>query len=272
MDLATTIGIALGLLSLIGGFLLEGGEVSALLQIGAAIIVFGGTFGAVIASFGIEQIKSVIPLVKIAFVQKKQNHIETIRVMTKMATVSRREGLLALEEYIDQLKDNLFLQKGLQLVIDSAEPEMIRDILQLEIANIEERHKLGAKVFEAAGGFAPTMGIIGTVMGLVHVLSNLSQPDTLGHSIALAFIATLYGVMSANVVYLPIANKLKLRSRDEIIIREMETEGLLSIQSGENPNIVKEKLMAFLPNQARQEFLLEEQNGGQGGSNEKKAS
>lgn len=254
MDISTTIGILLGLISLTMGFLMEGGSMGALLQLGAAIIVFGGTFGAVIASYTLGQLKMIVPLLKVAFMEKKHDPLDTINKIVEMATVSRREGILYLENHLEEFENNKFMQKGLQMIIDGSDPELVRDILNLEISYIQERHHIGAKVFETAGGFAPTMGIIGTVMGLVHVLSNLSEPSELGHAIALAFIATLYGVASANVIYFPIGNKLKVRSQSEILLREIEAEGLLSLQAGENPQIIREKLLVFLPPSRRIEL------------------
>ncbi|WP_339061314.1 MotA/TolQ/ExbB proton channel family protein [Tepidibacillus marianensis] len=167
--------------------------------------------------------------------------------MVEYSTLARREGVLAIEQHYQKMEDNPFLKEGLMLVVDGVDPQLIREILEIEIANIEARHDKGSKIFDMAGGYAPTMGIIGTVMGLVHVLGNLSNPDSLGPSIAVAFIATLYGVSSANVLYLPIGSKLKARSQMEILIKELEVEGILSIQAGENPQMLRKKLLAFLP-------------------------
>ncbi|MFV9511512.1 flagellar motor protein [Tepidibacillus sp. LV47] len=265
MDLSTVIGLILGLSGLIGGFILEGGHASSLLQLTAFMIVFGGTFGAVIISFPMEQLKTVPKLLKIAFTEKKLNVHESIQQLVEFSTLARREGILAVEQHYDKMEGNPFLKEGMMLVVDGVDPQLIREILEIEIANIEARHEKGIRIFEAAGGYAPTMGIIGTVMGLVHVLGNLSDPDSLGPSIAVAFIATLYGVSSANVIYLPIASKLRARSQMEVLIKELEVEGILSIQAGENPQMLRKKLLAFLPPAMRE---LEQEKTFAGEANE----
>lgn len=251
MDITTVVGLILGIVSLILGFTMEGGQVGALLQITAAIIVFGGTFGAVAVGMPLEQLKQVPKILKIAFVQKKQNPLAVIEDMVQLAMVARREGILALEEKIETYEDE-FLKNGIRYVVDGIEPDLVRSILETELSFIESRHAKGAAIFEQAAGYAPTMGIIGTVMGLVQVLGSLSNVGELGPKIAVAFIATLYGVSSANVIYFPIANKLKARSREEVMIRELMIEGILSIQAGENPTILGQKLKAFLAPKLRE--------------------
>lgn len=252
MDLSSIIGIILGFALLIGGFLLEGGHFVSLLEVTAAMIVFGGTVGAVMISFSMEDIKQVPKLFKIVFTEKKYEVNELITTLCGFAEKARREGLLCLERETAGIDDD-FLRQGIQLVVDGTDPALVRDILETQIDFTDERHKTGAEIFEAAGGYSPTMGIIGTVMGLVHVLGNLSDPESLGPSIAVAFIATLYGVAFANVVYLPMANKLKIKSKQERFIREIALEGILSIQAGDNPSIVREKLRAFLSEKVRQD-------------------
>ncbi|UOF91354.1 flagellar motor protein [Fodinisporobacter ferrooxydans] len=251
MDLTSIGGIVLGLASLVVAFVLEGGQLGSLFQITAAIIVFGGTFGAVIVSFPMEQLKTVPSLLKIVFTSKPKEPLTMIDELIKLATIARREGILALEEQIEDAKDEFF-KNGIRLVVDGVDPELVRSILETELTYIENRHEAGAGVLEAAGGYSPTLGIIGTVMGLVHVLGNLSDVTKLGPLIATAFIATLYGVSSANLLYLPMANKLKIRSKQEILTREIMIEGILSIQAGENPNILGQKLKAFLAPKERE--------------------
>jgi len=251
MDFATVIGLVLGILSLIVGFVLEGGTVSSLIQGTAAMIVFGGTFGAVIVGTPFRTLKKVPFILKYAFFEKRQKPEEIIEKLISLANTSRREGLLALEGQLDELGDNEFLKEGIQMIIDGAEAEMIEDILNRKIERYEDEILSIGKIFEAAGGFAPTMGIIGTVMGLVHVLGELDDAAKLGPSIAVAFIATLYGVSSANVIYLPIFNKIKARLEQQIVIMELQAEGLMSIQYGENSTILKNKLSAFLDNNGR---------------------
>ena len=246
MDLTTIIGLVLGVFSLVGGFIFEGGHPGALLAPTAALIVFGGTFGAVAVGVSMEDLKNMPKWFSIAFQEKHKIDItELIQRLAGIADRARREGLLSLEQELPEIEDN-FLRQGLQLIIDGTDPELTRNMLETEMFAVEERHKIGIGFFEAAGGYAPTMGIIGTVMGLVHVLGNLSDPSSLGPSIATAFIATLYGVASANVAWLPIATKLKKKSHHEKMVKEMVMEGVLSIQAGENPTIIREKLLSFL--------------------------
>jgi len=252
VDLASLIGIVLGFSMLIGGFMLEGGHFTSLLEPTAAMIVFGGTAGATMASFSMEDIKQVGALFKITFSEKKFEVNDLIGTLCGFAEKARREGLLSLERETANIDDE-FLRQGVQLVVDGTDPSLVRDILETQIDFTDQRHKIGADIFEAAGGYSPTMGIIGTVMGLVHVLSNLSDPESLGPSIAVAFIATLYGVCFANVAWLPIGHKLKLKSKQERFMREIALEGILSIQAGDNPSIVREKLRAFLSASLRRE-------------------
>ncbi|MHB1127393.1 MAG: flagellar motor protein [Bacillota bacterium] len=248
MDIALIGGILLGAIALVGGFMMEGGEVGALIVVTAGVIVFGGTAGAVIASFPMSELKKVPAIVKVALLGKDAEPIGIIDLIVQLATRARREGLLAIEPEIDRV-EHPYLRKGLQMIVDGTDPSVVKNSMELSIYNTEQRHKMGANVFESAGGYAPTMGIIGTVMGLVLVLSNLEEPETLGHSIAVAFIATLYGVASANVVWLPIASKLKNKSKNETMIMEMMMEGVLAIQEGQNPKLIQARLTNFLRSQ-----------------------
>jgi len=226
----------------------------------AAMIVFGGTIGATIVAFSLNEIATVPKLFKVILFQKPVDEISLIEQLVTLADKVRREGLLYLENELPNMEDS-FMRKGIQLVVDGTEPELVRQIMETEMYSIQERHYTGASIFEAAGGYAPTMGIIGTVMGLVHVLSNLESPETLGPSIALAFIATLYGVGSANLLWLPIAAKLKNLSKKEAIQREMMLEGILSIQAGYNPILIRERLTAFLKPKSGSEAGEEETGG-----------
>lgn len=254
MDLTTLIGLLLGFGGLIGGFVMEGGHVGGLLVDTAAMIVFGGTFGAVAISFGFEELKTLPGFFKKIFTERKIDFAGSVETLVEIADKARREGLLSLESQLTEI-DNEFLQRGLQLVIDGTDPELTRNMLEMEIEAHEKRERLGIDIFTAAGGFAPTMGIIGTVMGLVHVLSNLSSPDKLGPSIAVAFIATLYGVSSANLLWLPFANKIRVKGARQLILMDMILEGILSIQAGENPRVIKEKLMTFLPPEEKEALI-----------------
>ncbi len=258
MDVTTLGGLLLGVAALILAFVLEGGTVGALFSHTALLIVIGGTIGATVISFPLEDLKTVPALLKTAFREKKYDFIGLIQQLMQLADQARREGLLSLERNLAEI-DDPFLKLGLQLAIDGTEATLLRDLLETEIYCMEERHRNGIALFEAAGGYAPTMGIIGTVLGLVHVLGNMERPEDLGPAIAVAFIATLYGVSTANLFWLPIAAKLKNRSKKERLYRELALEGILSIQAGENPALIREKLRVFLDQ--RQRALEEARRG-----------
>lgn len=245
MDFTTVVGIIVGLIGLIGGYAMDGGHISALVIPSAMLIVFGGTIGAVVISFPRSQLKHVGKAIRLAFLEPKRDPQHTIDELVDMATVARREGVLALEQRALE-HPNEFVKDGLMMVVDGTDPELTRQILELEIDAKEQHHESYAKVFEAAGGYSPTMGIIGTVMGLIHVLGNLSNPDKLGPAIAVAFTATLYGVASANLIYLPIANKIKIRGKEIVGEMELLLEGMLGLQAGENPQLIRKKLTSFL--------------------------
>ncbi len=257
MDLATLIGLLVGLGGLIGGFLLEGGHGSMLMVKTAAIIVFGGTFGAVIVSFTTEELRHVPEALKNVFSQKQVDYMTVLNQIVNTADKARREGLLSLESQLSEIDDE-FLTRGLQLVIDGTDPELTRNMLEMEIEAFEKEKMIGSEIFMVAGGYAPTMGIIGTVMGLVHVLSSISEPDKLGGAIAVAFLATLYGVASANVLWLPFGTKLRIKAEKEVYLRDLILEGILSIQAGENPRVIREKLITFLPTDIRKVSAAEE--------------
>jgi chemotaxis protein MotA len=250
MKASTAIGIAVAIGGLAIGGLLEGASPAAFFNIPALLIVLGGTFGATFAGTTIEKIKLIPTLYKKAMGSDKPDMAAQLELLVGFAERARREGLLALDEEVAELDDE-FTRKGLQLVVDGTDPELVREILENEIDGMMGRHHAAVSPFEKAGGFAPTMGIIGTVMGLVHVLENLDAPATLGPAISGAFIATLYGVGSANVVFLPTANKLKAMSSEEVELRTMTLEGILSIQAGDNPRVVADKLLSFIPPEER---------------------
>ncbi|MBP2650220.1 MAG: chemotaxis protein MotA [Firmicutes bacterium] len=245
MDLVTVGGLFVGICALLIGVVVEGGHLSGLVSLPAFIIIFGGTIGATAIGFSVKELKAVPSMLRIAFFEQEQDSALLIKTMSKFAETARRNGLLALEDELVAIDDK-FLLKGMQLVIDGTDAELVRNIMETELAFIQERHNKGASIFDAAGGYAPTMGIIGTVMGLVHVLGNLQDAEALGPAIATAFLATLYGIFSANIFFLPIAAKLKNRSSNQIIVYEIALEGILSVQAGDNPRIVEEKLEAFL--------------------------
>lgn len=245
MDLATVIGLLLAWGALIGSLLMEGGEFNSLINVPAALLVFGGTIGASISSFRMNQLMGLPGILRQAFTEKPLDMPEVISLLVRLAERARRDGMLALESEAERIDDE-FMKRGLRLAVDGTDPELLRDILSTDIHFLQARHKTGESIFTTMGGFAPTLGIIGTVMGLIHMLANLSNPDKMGPLIAGAFIATLYGVSSANLIFLPIGNKLRARSAEEVLIREVMLEGVIAIQAGDNPRLVEEKLKAFL--------------------------
>lgn len=246
MELSTPIGLVLGFGALLGAFMMEGGSPVMLLSPSAAIIVLGGTIAAILIAFPLKSVLVLPKLVMQTFFSAPGDPEEVVNAFVELADKARREGLLALEEDSKNIEDP-FMRKGVMLVVDGVDPEVVRDIMETDASLVAERHSTGQGMLAAMGGFAPTMGIIGTVMGLVNVLSNLADPEHLGESIAVAFIATLYGVVTANILWLPLGNKLKKKSEMELHVRYLMVEGVLAVQAGENPRIVREKLNAFLP-------------------------
>ena len=241
----TAIGLGAGLGLLLIGGMLEGTAPTAFLSLPAAVIVLGGTAAATLAAVGLERFRLIPTLYRKAFRAEEPDLPGRLELMVSLAELARREGLLAVDNRLPEI-DDPFTRKGLQLIVDGADPETVRDVLENEMDGVAARHHAGAQPFEKAGGLAPTMGILGTVMGLVHVLKNIAQPDTVGPAISSAFIATLYGVAAANVVFLPVAARLKALSTSELELYAMTLEGVLSIQAGDNPAIVRDKLLAFV--------------------------
>ena len=251
MDPGTFAGIALALGCLFGSVVMEGGNPAAIIAPGPLILVFGGTFGVAMASGLLKDATGITNILKGALLAKKHEPDEAIKQVVSFAERARREGLLALEESAKTI-DDPFLKKGIELAVDGTDPEELREILENEISSMKARHKVGMKFFENMGGFAPTLGILGTVLGLVHVLENLSEPGKLGPLISSAFIATLWGVLSANIFWLPMANKLKRVSDIEVHHRELLLEGILSIQAGANPRVIEQKLLTYLAPKERE--------------------
>ncbi|HUV94362.1 MAG TPA: motility protein A [Anaerolineae bacterium] len=245
MEISTVIGLVLGLGSVLGMVLLEGGSPAELIGIPAGVIVFGATFAASFVQFPLKVVLSLPKLIIQSFQTLEANSTETIDQLVALADRARRDGLLALEEAAGQLDDQ-FLQKGIMLVVDGVDSKTVSEIMETEMALASERHEAGFGLLEAMGGYAPTMGILGTVMGLVNVLSQLANPEELGRLIASAFLATLYGIGSANLLWLPLAGKLRGKDDKEMLARRMMKAGVLSIQAGESPRIVRDKLESFL--------------------------
>lgn len=245
MDLSSIIGIAVGLLGLIAGYLYEGhfdfSLLGSLFQPSAAFIVFGGTIGCLLVSYPLSELSQLPSLIKIVFTQKQYNEVDIINNLANLSEKARKDGLLSLEQDA-QSNENELVKKGLALVVDGIETDVIKDILIRESYLHENIFENGAKIFESAGGFSPTMGVLGTVMGMVSILKNLTNPEELGPMISVAFVATLYGVLFANLFWIAFATKIKVKAAREKMISDLIIEGLLSIQAGENPRIIKEKL------------------------------
>ncbi|MHB1955172.1 MAG: flagellar motor protein [Sulfobacillus sp.] len=246
IDASALGGIIFGIVALISGFVLEGGRAGALLQGTAALIVIGGTIGATAIAYSVDELKQVPKLVRMALTRTTFDPVQLIDQLARYSDIARKQQVLALESEIPLAHDE-FLEKGLQLIVDNADPVLLKQMLEADIYARLAQQKMGASVFEAAGGYAPTMGIIGTVMGLVHVLGELTgNPNALAAAIGLAFIATLYGVSTANLLWLPMAHNLKNKAKHDLLMRQIALEGLLSIQQGMPPSLLKDKLMSFI--------------------------
>jgi chemotaxis protein MotA len=246
MDISTLVGVIVALVIVFVVQALEGGSAASIILIPSMILVFGGAFAAGMAGGVLRDATGVGKLLKKAFTAKVRPPNMLVDDIVKLAERARREGLLALEDAVKTV-EHPFLKRGLQLAIDGTDPEELHDILHAEVGAKKKADKAGGKIFEQMGGYAPTIGIIGTVMGLVHVLENLNKPESLGHSIAAAFVATLWGVLSANVIWLPIAARLARLSGIEAEEMELVIDGVLAIQAGSNPRLVAQKLRSLLP-------------------------
>ncbi len=244
MDIATLIGIIASAV-LISFAILSGSGVSFFFSFKSVLIVFGGTFGATLVNYPLSEVLAVMNVAKNAFLFQSGSAMQTIDVLVGVAEKARREGILAIEREIEDIDDK-FMKMGVQFAVDGTEPETIRAIMESELAGMEDRHKLGRQIFEAMGTYAPAFGMIGTLIGLIQMLASLDDPSNIGAGMAVALVTTLYGSMAANIVFLPIAGKLDFRSREEIRRKELVIEGILAIQSGDNPRIVREKLLTFL--------------------------
>ncbi|MCX8034194.1 MAG: flagellar motor protein [Thermodesulfovibrio sp.] len=245
MDLIALLGLIIGLGAIIVGNLVEGGTTGHLVQIAAAVIVFGGTFGAVLLSFPMKDLKIAINSLKLIFFNKKLSYEDTIDTILELLILARRRGLLALQNELINVKDP-FLRRGLAYIIDGLNSDLIKDALEREILAYEDMMKRASKVFESAGGYAPTIGIIGAILGLIHVLKNVTDPTKIGVGIATAFVATIYGVGSANLIFIPISKRIINKIEEEVILMELMIEGILGIEAGMNPYYLRAKLEAFV--------------------------
>lgn len=255
MDLITIIGIGGGFLAILLSALWEGTELSHLVHPAAMLIIAGGTLGATAACYSLAEMLCLVKSSKEVIKKTSVEPADLIRILFELATLSRREGVLAMEHH--QLSvDMPLLKRGIRLVVDGTAPELLKDLLLAELSTSEAALKRQGGIFQTAGGFAPTMGIIGTVVGLVHVLGNLAEPALLGKAIAGAFLATLYGIGVANLVLLPLAKKMHFRAAQEFEVGSLVVEGLVSIQHGDNPRLVQEKLLALVSEEDRARVVV----------------
>ncbi|WLR49628.1 flagellar motor stator protein MotA [Bacillus tianshenii] len=261
MDKTTVIGILMGVIAIGVGMVFKGVSPVALLNPAAMLIIFLGTAAAVTIAFPGSEIKKVPKLFKILFNEQKITEVKDIVPMfVEWATVARAEGLLALESHLDKI-DDPFLKNGMKLVIDGQSAEFIRDVMVEEVDAMEERHAAGALIFTQAGTYAPTLGVLGAVVGLIAALGNMNDTEALGHAIAAAFVATLFGIFTGYVLWHPFANKLKRKSSLEVKTKLVMIEGILSIQDGQAPIIIKEKLAMYVPINERLKILGEDGGG-----------
>jgi chemotaxis protein MotA len=244
VDIATVLGIVSGVVLFLWAIMIDG-SLNDFIDTPSILIVLGGTAAGTLISYPLNRVLDVIKILKVVFTKKIIDAAEIIKIIVELAETARREGLLALEDAALQIDDQ-FLQKGILLVVDGTDPELVRSILETELSFLEERHKSGQSIFETMGALAPAFGMIGTLVGLIQMLKNLDSPEAIGPGMAVALITTFYGALLANLVFIPIAGKLSVRSSEEVLLKEVMIEGMLSIQAGENPRIIEEKLKAFL--------------------------
>lgn len=245
MDILTILGLIIGFGAILGGNILEGGHTDSLMQLTAFVIVMGGTLGAVMVQVSLPVFMRGVKMMAWIFMPPKVEQKGAIEKIIGWSNIARKEGLLGLEALVETETD-AFARKGLQLLVDGSEPDVIRGILEVEIGVKEHFDTQAAKIYEGFGGYSPTVGIIGAVMGLIHVMNNLNDPSKLGSGIAVAFVATIYGVGLANLIFLPTANKLKFHIHNQTQFREMVIEGVIAIAEGENPRNIETKLEGYL--------------------------
>jgi len=253
LDVLTPIGLSIGVIMLLFGIVYNGG-ISGLLSFvdpASLLIVIGGLLSGLLVSFSLKDIKQMIKVMRQSFSSDERKLQDLIDTFVHLSGKARREGLLSLEMEIDQVEDR-FLRKGMLLAIDGTDPDVIQDILLAEISAMEERHRKGRAILEKAGDYAPAWGMIGTLIGLVLMLKNLNDPSTLGPNMAIALLTTLYGSLLANLVFIPIAAKLELKTEKEAFLKQIIVEGVIGVQSGQNPNILQEKVSAFLSQEERE--------------------
>ena len=259
MDIGTLGGIAGGFILIIGSMFLSGASLGLYIDPGSAVMVIGGSFCALMVSNPLQRVLGIMNYLNHALNVKDYGKEKLISTMVSFSEQARREGLLALEDSLDELEDK-FMEKGLRLVVDGTDPTLIKNILYNELNQLEERHAAGIKIFGDWGAFAPAFGMIGTLQGLIAMMASLGDQAAVGKGMALALITTFYGAIMANLVFVPIKSKLEDRDKEEMMVKEIMVEGILSIQSGDNPRMVEEKLLAFLAPAERETVRAETGN------------
>lgn len=245
MDKLSFFGILLGVGAIVGGQVIEGGHLSSLIQPAAFIIVFGGTLGAVLLQSSMATFVTGMRMIKWVVTPPETQHGLLINRVVKWSNIARKEGLLSLEGQVNALAD-AFERRGLQMLVDGIEPDRLRDLLEIETEAYEAQLKLSAKIWEAAGGYSPTIGILGAVMGLIQVMENLTDPSKLGTGIAVAFVATIYGVGLANLIFLPISKKLIANINQLVVLRTMFIDGVIGIANGDNPRVIESRMEGYI--------------------------
>lgn len=252
MEISTIIGMILGFIAIFVGMILKGAPLSALNNPAAFLIIIVGTISCLFTGFRMDELKTLPKIVKMTFNKSKSHDKgELLRLFVELSQIARREGILALENKVSDI-DDPFFRTGLGMVIDGMDPDFVSDVLDAELAVMEERHALGRSMLTQAGTYAPTLGVLGAVVGLIAALGNLNDINKLGHAVAAAFVATILGIFTAYVLYLPLANKLKLLSEEEVSEKRMIIEGILSLQAGDSPTAIEAKLMVFIPQSERE--------------------
>ncbi|MDR1692642.1 MAG: motility protein A [Oscillospiraceae bacterium] len=252
MDITTILGIVLAFVFMIIGIFWGGGALPAFVDESSVMITIGGTLAGILSSYTISDFMQLPKIMGNAFKQHVFDPIGGINTIVTLANIARKEGMLALEEKVNELEED-FLKKGVMLVVDGTDPELVKNIMEAELGAIESRHQKGVGMVELIGALGPAYGMLGTLIGLIIMLGNLSDPSALGSGMAAALVTTFYGSIIANTICIPIAAKLKVSSGNEMLYKEILLEGLLSIQAGENPRIIEEKLYSFLPRAAKEQ-------------------
>lgn len=258
MDIALIGGLVAGFAFVLFGIMQGGSGIGSFIDPGSILIVIGGGIAATFVNYPMQDLIGIGKVFMKALKNPEFNTGQIIDKVIELANIARREGLLALEEAVDEVNDD-FLKKGVMLIVDGTDPEMVKSILETELSNMLDRHSKGRGIFDSLGGLMPAFGMIGTLIGLVAMLQNLSDPSLIGPSMAVALLTTFYGSLAANLLWIPISGKLSIKSKEEALVKEVMIEGLLSIQAGENPRIIEEKLKAFLSPTIRKSIGTQEE-------------